>query len=162
MNDAPRRAMTQQERETLSSPEQISRALREPANVSPGRRSEPEVSDAEWNDFLERERKAPSRRKGDVYDRVLRARHSDEIIKVSKADYLLEVVGLMLEEIAHLERCVNMLRDRPQLKYCGVWRDGVHEQGSFVTHSGALWYAHVQTSRRPGTSDDWQMATKTR
>ena len=159
----PRRAMTQHERETLGSVEEISRALQEPANSAPGRNPEPaprEISDAEWDAFLQRERASPTRRKLDVFARVMRTMDTGKK-DVSRVDYLIKAFSCLLEETTHLERQIHVLSDRPELKYVGVWRDGhAYRLGNLCTHDGSLWHCNAATMSRPGAGGDWQLCAK--
>jgi hypothetical protein len=52
------------------------------------------------------------------------------------------------------------LEARPALKYCGVWSEGVYQEGHFVSHGGSLWACKRATLGKPGQSDDWQLAVK--
>ncbi len=46
-------------------------------------------------------------------------------------------------------------------KYCGVHAEGhQYAKGALVTRSGSMWHAEIETTARPGTSDDWRLAVK--
>jgi hypothetical protein len=64
----------------------------------------------------------------------------------------------VIEQLFHR---IDQLEKRPQLKYVGVWQDGVgYLEGECCTHQGSMWYAHTSTKAKPGTSHDWQLCVK--
>ena len=44
--------------------------------------------------------------------------------------------------------------------YRGVWQPGTYERGSAVTWEGSLWICRMETTAKPGTNADWQLAVK--
>src|SRR5689334_8499983 len=69
-------------------------------------------------------------------------------------DYVAEfVAGPLSKRLRAIDRRLADLEARPVVPtYKGVWREGeYYPAGSFVTHSGGLWFAHVDTETRPGT-----------
>jgi len=59
------------------------------------------------------------------------------------------------------ERIETLERQGPELRYCGVWREGnAAERGNFYTHQGSIWHANEPTTTKPGTSDSWTLACK--
>ena len=54
-----------------------------------------------------------------------------------------------------------LVSDGTSIKYRGIWNEGIeYNQGDFVTDRGSMHCALVSTRKRPGTSDDWQLAVK--
>lgn len=51
--------------------------------------------------------------------------------------------------------------EQVRLPYQGVFADGkAYGAGDFVTHSGSLWHANIDTTERPGAGGDWTLAVK--
>ena len=49
------------------------------------------------------------------------------------------------------------------MSYRGIWREGdMYRSGELVTDKGTLWYCHLSTHERPGTSDSWRLMVKNR
>jgi len=47
------------------------------------------------------------------------------------------------------------------LRFLGVHEPGrVYSPGNMVVRSGGLWHCNSTTTKTPGTSGDWQLATK--
>jgi hypothetical protein len=44
--------------------------------------------------------------------------------------------------------------------YRGIWLEKGYEPGDTVTWDGSMWHCEAPTSAKPGTSDDWKLATK--
>jgi Collagen triple helix repeat (20 copies) len=44
--------------------------------------------------------------------------------------------------------------------YTGVWKEGAYDAGDGVTLGGSFFIARVNTTAKPGKSDDWQLAVK--
>lgn len=42
----------------------------------------------------------------------------------------------------------------------GVWTERSYAPGDSVSHGGSFWIAQVETSAKPGKSDDWRLAVK--
>lgn len=42
----------------------------------------------------------------------------------------------------------------------GIWKEGAYSIGDGVTSGGSFWIAQVETTARPGKSDDWRLAVK--
>ena len=42
----------------------------------------------------------------------------------------------------------------------GVWTERAYAAGDSVSHGGSLFIAQVDTSAKPGKSDDWRLAVK--
>lgn len=65
--------------------------------------------------------------------------------------------------ILEVDKRLKALEQRPRgLQYVGVYRSGnLYERGDAVTHAGALWIAHEDTTARPGDGKTpWQLAVK--
>lgn len=48
----------------------------------------------------------------------------------------------------------------PMMVYCGVWKEGEHDQGDVVTLAGSAWHCQEKTQDRPGTSTAWKLMVK--
>ena len=61
-----------------------------------------------------------------------------------------------------LEERVKALEAKPTMRYYGVWKgDVAYEVGDVVTHDGSAWVARsANTSTKPSTTGDWQLAVK--
>ena len=42
----------------------------------------------------------------------------------------------------------------------GIWKEGAYSIGDGVTSGGSFWIAQVETTAKPGKSDDWRLAVK--
>ena len=79
---------------------------------------------------------------------------------MSRDEALVEAVAeFVLEKVVPLEKRLDALEKRPELKHCGVWREKTYKAGSLVTHSGGLWIANKGTKQRPGQSG-WTLIVK--
>ena len=65
-------------------------------------------------------------------------------------------------KVAPLRARIKALEERPQMRYRGVWHEGMEcRVGDLVTHSGSIFYCHAPTTKmRPGPSADFQLAVK--
>jgi len=71
------------------------------------------------------------------------------------------VYGPLLKRVAALETEVKELQGRGTLKYHGVYApDGDYRKGDACTYAGSLWVARENTTARPGTGPEWQLAVK--
>jgi hypothetical protein len=78
------------------------------------------------------------------------------------------VIGPAPELAEDDERGITNLRERVEaieragaLAYDGVYEPGkAYRRGAAVTHQGSLWIAMLDTTSRPGASDDWRLAVK--
>lgn len=75
---------------------------------------------------------------------------------------LRELVKVIAQEIAGLQKRIAALEARGSMKYEGVWDPTkAYPVGSFVTDDGSMWHANdTNISVRPGSSDCWQLAIK--
>lgn len=66
------------------------------------------------------------------------------------------------KQITALQKRVQELEQRPELKYLGTFRDDgrKYSAGSAVTCDGGIWIALKATTERPNHSADWQLAVK--
>jgi hypothetical protein len=64
--------------------------------------------------------------------------------------------------LAALQMRVATLEQRPELRYCGTWRQGErYSEGNLVTRAGGLWLAERETDRTPGTENSgWKLIVK--
>ena len=62
---------------------------------------------------------------------------------------------------AELAEIKAQLAEARAIKYCDVWRQQKYTKGSFVSHSGSMWHANVDTDGRPNESHiDWTLCVK--
>jgi chitodextrinase len=76
---------------------------------------------------------------------------------------LAPVIGdFVLAAITPLKERIKAIEARPTLCYLGIWdASRTYQPGSFVTHSGSVWHADVQsTGIRPGEGGFWKLAVK--
>jgi hypothetical protein len=73
-----------------------------------------------------------------------------------------ETFDVLREELLALHRRIKQLETRPEVKYCGVHRDGEpYTEASLVTPGGSLWLATETTSDIPGQPDSrWKLIVK--
>jgi hypothetical protein len=58
-------------------------------------------------------------------------------------------------------RSVDSDDEQPPDRWRGIWAEGKqYRRGDTATYGGALWYAHRETTSKPGTSPDWQLMAK--
>ena len=62
--------------------------------------------------------------------------------------------------VVPLEKRLDALEKRPDLKYMGVWVKGGYEPGNCVTFDGSLWICVAATKGKPGPSAGWRLAVK--
>ncbi len=62
------------------------------------------------------------------------------------------------QEVEALRKTVE---ERGALKYVGTFKlDTAYEKGDACTYAGSLWVARENTTARPGTGPEWQLAVK--
>ncbi|MHC2373367.1 chitodextrinase [Bradyrhizobium diazoefficiens] len=73
-----------------------------------------------------------------------------------------EIADFVVAVITPLKERIKELESRPTLCYRGIWdASRTYQPGSFVTHSGSVWHADVQsTGIRPGEGGFWKLAVK--
>ena len=64
------------------------------------------------------------------------------------------------EIVLPIEKRLDALEKRPDLKYLGVWTKGSYEPGNCVTFDGSLWICVAATKGRPGPSAYWRLCVK--
>ena len=80
---------------------------------------------------------------------------------MSRDEALVEAIAeFVLEKVVPLEKRLDALEKRPDLKYMGVWVKGVYAPGNAVTHDGSLWICVAPTKGKPGPSAGWRLAVK--
>jgi hypothetical protein len=62
--------------------------------------------------------------------------------------------------IKPLQKRLERLELRGELKYCGVWQQQKYQPGCLVTLGGGLWHCEMHTESRPGTDACWRLAVK--
>lgn len=69
---------------------------------------------------------------------------------------------LLQTEIADLKDQIKEIREKPSLRYCGVWSATTeYAENSFVTYGGSCWAAMIRsTGIRPGDGNVWRLAVK--
>ena len=71
------------------------------------------------------------------------------------------IVDFVFERVfVPLEKRLDALEARPELRYLGTWVKGNYEPGNAVTHDGSLWICVAPTKGRPGPSAGWRLAVK--
>ncbi|MBR1154818.1 hypothetical protein JQ575_29940 [Bradyrhizobium sp. JYMT SZCCT0428] len=69
-----------------------------------------------------------------------------------------------IDRLIKLEQIAADIQQRPTLKYLGIWSaEKSYEPGTFVTHSGSIWYTDVKSvGVRPGEGANviWKLAVK--
>ena len=62
-----------------------------------------------------------------------------------------------------LEELEQRLASTQTNGYRGVWREAeTYRAGEICTHAGTIWFCHLSTHEKPGTSDAWQLMVKNR
>ncbi len=61
---------------------------------------------------------------------------------------------------ARLKKLEVSLAEKSAFPYEGVWREGTHSKGCFVTHNGGMWHCNQDTQTKPGTGPHWTLAVK--
>lgn len=60
-----------------------------------------------------------------------------------------------------LRQRIAELESRPQLEYLGVYQENQQYRAqAAVTHDSQLWIARRATTKKPGGTDDWQLAIR--
>src|SRR5688500_4616052 len=87
-----------------------------------------------------------------------------EAIAAGVIETIKRAVDPLKEKVAQLESEVAALKVTPKsLDYHGTWqRAALYNRHEGTTHKGAIWVCVAETSRgnEPGSSPDWQLATK--
>jgi hypothetical protein len=92
-------------------------------------------------------------------DLTLLQEHIDErIAQVLKAAKVTSVDGGRTLQVS-LAGTVHEIKTALVLD-AGVWTERAYVQGDAVSHGGSLFIAQVETSAKPGKSDDWRLAVK--
>jgi hypothetical protein len=84
-------------------------------------------------------------------------------ITKQELDVLAESIAKMVKAaITPLKERIEVLERRPELKYCGVHREGDHyTPGALVTRGGSLWFCERETEHYPGSRDSgWRLIAK--
>ena len=80
---------------------------------------------------------------------------------MSRDEALVEAIAeFVLDKVVPLEKRLDALEKRPDLKYMGVWVKGVYEPGNCVTFDGSLWICVAATKGKPDPSAGWRLAVK--
>lgn len=68
---------------------------------------------------------------------------------------------VIIDAIHVRDQHIRALEARLPLGYGGTWKEGEPcKQGFFYSFQGSLWYCRTDSTARPGTNDDFQLAVK--
>jgi hypothetical protein len=72
-----------------------------------------------------------------------------------------EIAEIIKAELAPLEKRIERLEARHEVRACGVWlQDREYKSGNLAVYNGGLWCAQERTKSRPGSDSSWQLYVK--